>query len=87
MNLFLALKEEMSHQALAWWLSIRSSHPRAPETFSAVDRPTAITSTSAAYTLPSVRSVCASVFHEIAWLNLQARGCVCVRVFVSVCLC
>lgn len=66
----------MSHQMLAQWLSIRSSNPKAPEMFSAVDQPTVITRHSAAYTLPSVLSVCASVFHEIAWLNLQTCGSV-----------
>lgn len=57
--------------------------------FAAVDQPTVFTSHCAAYSLPSVLTACASVFHEITWLNLQARGCViaCKCVFVRVCVC
>lgn len=56
--------------------------------FAAVDQPTVFTSHCAAHSLPSVLTACASVFHEITWLNLQARGCViaCKCVFVRVCV-
>lgn len=69
---------------LAEYQSVPPSNPEAPDILSVVHKPTVINRHDTAYPLPSVPSICAPVFHEIAWLNLQACGCeiVCVWLYL-----